>query len=308
MDLFNYSLVSVIIPAYNHEKYIQETIQSIINQTYENIELIIIDDGSTDDTWQKINELKEKCEKRFRNTYFATKCNSGTCETLNLLLEKTQGEYIYLIASDDIAKPNAIALEVSFLKDNPNYALVVGDNEIIDANSVVCYWDEKQNCVYETEKATYKTFGDLLKKTRKDIEFSSEQFGTHSALMLMNHVPNGYLIRKSIFKKIGMFTNKAPLEDYWLMLQISKYAKMKYLDEVLFSYRWHSTNTIKQTEKMEEYTIKTRQYEEFILKNGVITRTQHIGKFIKIKVELFLHYKIITLNIFKITFSIKRCI
>ena len=58
-------LVSVIIPAYNHEKYVQETISSIIKQTYQNLELIVIDDGSTDNTWQEINNLKGICEKRF---------------------------------------------------------------------------------------------------------------------------------------------------------------------------------------------------------------------------------------------------
>ena len=59
------SLVSVIISAYNHERYIQETIQSIIQQTYQNIELIIIDDGSQDKTWKKILEMEKVCQQRF---------------------------------------------------------------------------------------------------------------------------------------------------------------------------------------------------------------------------------------------------
>ena len=62
-------LVSVIIPAYNHEKYIKKAIESIINQTYENIELIIVDDGSDDFTWNKIQEMKPLCEKRFRRAF-----------------------------------------------------------------------------------------------------------------------------------------------------------------------------------------------------------------------------------------------
>ena len=78
-------LVSVIIPAYNHEKYIQETIKSIINQTYYHIELIIINDGSKDTTWKKIQEMELECKNRFVTVYFATQENAGTCVTLNKL-------------------------------------------------------------------------------------------------------------------------------------------------------------------------------------------------------------------------------
>ena len=114
------SLVSVLIPAYNHEKYVQETIQSIINQTYQNIELIIIDDGSKDSTWNKINEKKELCEKRFSNTIFITRKNKGACETENELFSKANGEFVFLIASDDKAEPNAIKKLLAFLSKNPD--------------------------------------------------------------------------------------------------------------------------------------------------------------------------------------------
>lgn len=260
------NLISVVIPAYNHEKYVQETIQSIINQTYQNIELIIIDDGSKDSTWQKIQEMKQVCENRFFRVLFETQENKGTCRTLNRLLELTQGGYVYIIASDDIAKPDAIEKEYNFLSKNSDYALCVGDDEIIDSESKVCYWDCEQNIQYDKEKAKYLSFGDFLQKNH-NFSFLSDKFGRYDELYLGNHVINGYLIRKSIFDKIGQFTPDAPLEDYWLMLQISKYAKMKYLDEILFSYRWHNTNTVKNIEKMINLTNKTKEYEDCLLQN-----------------------------------------
>ncbi len=259
-------LVSVIIPAYNHQDYIQDTIKSIINQIYKNIELIVIDDGSKDSTWQKIKEMEQECKKRFARVHFETKENEGTPGTLNKLLCSADGEYIYIIASDDIAKPNAIAKQADFLDKNPDYSLAVANNELIDSNGKICYWDKDRNIVYEKTSAKYLTFGDYLKK-QKRIDLNSDKFGRYDTIYTGNYIPNGYLIRKSIFSIIEPFTNEAPLEDWFLMMQISKYSKMKYLDEILFSYRWHDNNTIKNNSKMGQASLKTLLYEEKILED-----------------------------------------
>lgn len=257
-------LVSVIIPAYNHEKYVQETIKSIVDQTYQNIELIIIDDGSKDNTFKKINELKEICEKRFKRTVVETQENQGTTITLNRLISLSNGEFIYPIASDDIAKKDAIETEVNFLVQNPDYSLVVGDNEFIDSQGKKCYWDKEQNIFYDEKSAAYHTFSEYLNIDKQ--RFKEENFGTYRTLCVNNYIPNGYLIRKSIFETIGNFTPEAPLEDWWLMLQISKYSKMKFINKILFSYRWHGLNTAASREKMISMTDITRNWEENNLK------------------------------------------
>ena len=261
MNGSNLPLVSVGIPAYNHEKYIQKTIRSIIAQTYQNIELIVIDDGSEDSTWQKIQELKQECEKRFVRIDFSTQENCGVCKTSNKIKAKAQGEFIYSIASDDLAKPQAIEKQLDFLLKNKDYALAVGDNEIIDSEGKRAYWDNERNLIYDENKAKHKTFGSSLRAGKYPIS-NPEQFGTYENLLRGNHIPNGSLIRKSVFDEIGDFTPEAPLEDYWSMLQISKRAKLKYIDEVLFSYRWHGKNTAAQTERMEKMTEKTLEYEK----------------------------------------------
>ncbi len=263
MDI-KYPLVSVLISAYNHEMYVQETIKSLISQAYQNIELIVFDDGSSDSTWKKIQELEDDCKKRFVNTYFVTKANEGTCVTINKMLDISAGKYVYMIASDDKAKPEAIQKEVYFLEKNPEYALVVGNNEFIDSSGNLCYWGKNKNIVYDREKAKYKTFGEYLQKVKR-ISFTSKNFGLYETLYWGNYIPNGYLIRKTILNEIGPFTKEAPLEDWYMMLQISKYSKMKYLNEVLFSYRWHDKNTIKQKEKIDNYVRRTREYEKKIL-------------------------------------------
>ena len=257
----NSPLVSVIVPAYNHENYVQNTINSIIAQTYQNIELLVIDDGSKDSTWTKIQELKSKCEDRFVRIHFETKENEGTCSTLNKLISLARGEFIYLIASDDLAKPQAIEKEITFLENNPNYVLVVGDNELINTQSEQIGWDENQiSC--NLALAKYKTFGEFLKQHNQDVNFYSDEFGQYKTFITKNYVPNGKLIKTDAIKSIGGFTKEAPLEDWYLMLQLSKIGKFKYLDEVLFSYRWHDTNTVKNKNRMSEISYKTMMYEQ----------------------------------------------
>lgn len=263
MNKIKNNLVSVLIPAYNHENYIQETIESIINQTYPNIELIILDDGSKDKTWEKITELKPKCENRFVKIHFETKQNEGTCITLNKLLKLSSGEFVYIIASDDLTKPQAIEKEVKFLQDNPDYALAVGDNEYVDSMGKQIFRTPK-TFTSNIKNAKYKTVKEFLSSKLK-IDFLSDDFGSYKTLYKENYIPNGYLIRKNIFETIGNFTKNAPLEDFWLMLQISKYKKMKYIDEILFSYRIHDTNTIGNSTRMRELTTQTRNYEQKLL-------------------------------------------
>ena len=263
MNKIKNNLVSVLIPAYNHENYIQETIESIINQTYPNIELIILDDGSKDKTWEKITELKPKCENRFVKIHFETKQNEGTCITLNKLLKLSSGEFVYIIASDDLTKPQAIEKEVKFLQNNPDYALAVGDNEYVDSMGKQIFRTQKA-FTSNIKNAKYKTVKEFLSSKLK-IDFLSDDFGSYKTLYKENYIPNGYLIRKNIFETIGNFTKNAPLEDFWLMLQISKYKKMKYIDEILFSYRIHDTNTIGNSTRMRELTTKTRNYEQKLL-------------------------------------------
>ena len=258
-------LVSVIMPAYNHEKYVQEAIRSIINQTYQNIELFVVDDGSKDSTWQKIKELEDECKKRFVSVHLETKENEGTCLTLNKLINLTNGEYILVLASDDAAKPELIEKQVRFLSENEDYSLVVFDNEFIDENSKRCYWNRKKEAVYNLKDAVADTFGHYLQKNRH-FKFTSEEFGKYKNLQRKNHVTNGYMLRKSILSKTGLYVPEAPLEDHWLMLQLSKYSKLKFIDEVQFSYRWHNNNSAAGKEFLKGITKQTLRYEKEFIK------------------------------------------
>ena len=238
-------LISVIIPAYNHERYIEECIRSIMAQTYRNIELLVIDDGSTDGTFEKIRALMPECEKRFVRIVAETQENQGTRKTLNRLVDIAKGQYVYTIASDDVSKPGAIELLHAFLSAHPDHVLVVGDNEIINGDSQRIYWGKDRKVVPESE-ALYRTFGDYLHLNEPDNRHPA--FGGYDDLLGGNYIPNGALVSRQAMMDAGKYADGVFLEDWYMNLQLSKQGKFKYFPEILFSYRWHGANTVTNPE------------------------------------------------------------
>jgi len=311
-------LISVIIPSYNHENYVQEAIRSVIDQTYQNIELIVIDDGSKDNTFQKIKEMESQCQKRFARFSYQTQENQGTCTTLNRLLVQANGKYIALIASDDKYTPNALSDLINVLEANPAVGLAVGKNLIMDSTGKQCFWDKDRNNVYTQADAKWLSFDECLSEIT-ETDYFSKDFGTYAKLLKSNHIPNGFLIRKSVLDRIGPFRKEAPLEDHWLMLQISKYAKMKYIDQPTFYYRWHAANTAKQNDKMKMMEKQTFEWEENYVKSlqdpkwkdlfdSVKYRKENILNlgFLKIYKQYELNQKLKILEIFRLKFILKR--
>lgn len=288
-------LVSILIPSYNHSSYIHDCIRSAISQTYKNIELLIVDDGSPDNSFDKILEMEPQCRERFQRVLFDQQKNQGIVSSLNRLINASQGEFCYILASDDIAKPQAISTLVNFLVNNPEYLLAVGDNEIINANGTRVFWDKNRRNVMSADEAVFSTFGEFLQQKSAKIDFLSEAFGSYASLLTKNYVTNGYLLRSNFLKTIGGYREDT-LEDYYMNLQIAKHGKMKYIPEILFSYRWHGENTVLQNEKMAALMKKTLKVEKtlvekdgtkqqrnlFYFYHGEKNRIFRLGSFLKI--------------------------
>ncbi|MFA5772802.1 MAG: glycosyltransferase family A protein [Thermoplasmata archaeon] len=117
-------VVSILIPAYNYGHYIPETIESILNQTYRNFEIIIVDDGSTDDTANVINKYAAIYPEKIR--YFHQK-NQGPQIALNTAYNHSKGEYIFFLGADDKVIKDGLEIFVDFLKNHPEYGAVAGD-------------------------------------------------------------------------------------------------------------------------------------------------------------------------------------
>ncbi len=121
------SLISIIIPTYNSERYISETIQSVVNQTYSNWELIIIDDGSTDSTAQIIQ--KHFSDPKIRYVYQA---NQGVSIARNNGMFLSKGDYVAFLDSDDLWEPNNLELKIKFLNSEPDIDWVFSDMKELD--------------------------------------------------------------------------------------------------------------------------------------------------------------------------------
>lgn len=124
------SLVTVIIPCFNSEKFISETIQSVQNQTYENWEIILVDDASTDKTISIINEIMT-ADNRIQ--LFKLNSNSGTGIARNFALTKANGRYISFLDADDLWKPQKLEKQIHFLEEN-NLFFTFSFYDCIDEN------------------------------------------------------------------------------------------------------------------------------------------------------------------------------
>lgn len=240
MKLDSHPLVSIVIPCYNHENFVQECIQSIIDQTYQNIELIIIDDGSKDNSVAKIQEMISACKVRFTRFEFRTRANKGLSATLNEALGWCQGSYYSAIASDDILLKSKIAVQVEYLESPSNVkcAGVFGNVIYIDNNS------------------------NHLRESR--LSFKRNKF---KDIFLQDYtiLAPTQLLRLNLIRKVGYYDEDVKIEDYymWLKLTFSNEFYLDSLEDCFVKYRAHETNSSKNFYLMHNERLKVlRSYME----------------------------------------------
>jgi alpha-1,3-rhamnosyltransferase len=228
-NLFANPLVTVVIPSYNHEHFIQDCINSIINQNYQNIELIIIDDGSTDQSVKKIEQLIEHCVHRFTRFEFRNRSNKGLCNTLNEALAWAKGDFFSVLASDDMIMPDKVSIQVDYLMKNEKCVAVFGGMKSIDADG--------------------KVIGQRVKKYKK--------FDFKNILMHKHRLPAPtQLIRKSIFDKTEGFNANLKIEDWDMWLKLSQFGTLDYLPQIFSLYRSHDDNTMKKFNLISQERMK----------------------------------------------------
>lgn len=218
-------LVSVAIPAYNHAAFIEACLASVCAQTYPELELVMIDDGSTDATFEIAEKFLESRRDRFRRIVLLCQKNQGVCATSNAVIQAAQGEWVHLLGSDDLLYPGKVERIQKAIEEwqCPDLALVHADIDMVDAQG-------------------RSIEGKRLEKDRPPpgIDREAWRWLFFNRQYIFN--PTVALRREAILS-IGGFDARLALEDLDCWLRLAVRYPIARVPEVLASYRKHSGNT-----------------------------------------------------------------
>ena len=227
-------LVSIIVPIYNQKRFVEATIRSLIAQTYQDLELILVNDGSSDGSGEVLEALTPDCQRRVVRFALLEQSNAGIASALNRGIAASRGSFLFWLASDDLAEPDAIATLVPELLRDPGVGLACGDADFIN---------EHGKPITRTRGGKeFNSFVRYYSEGMKDFDLKTD-FGTYRSLIGPYYVPIGCLVRRSHFLEAGYFDTSYLTEDIELWLRLSKVCRFKFLDRTLCHYRLHGTNT-----------------------------------------------------------------
>lgn len=241
--------IDILLATYNGEKYLKELLDSILNQTYKNIRLIISDDCSKDNTREI---LKEYSKKDSRIVLYAQEHNLGYVKNFEFLLKKVESNLYMLSDQDDVWLPEKVEKSVQKLKAE-DADLVFGDLEVVDKDL----------------KTIYPSFNDFMLLSRKIEKYIK----SYKLNYLYNCITGCTVLAKSKFipKILPIPTNsKYFIHDHWIGIIMSTYGKVAYMPEKYIKYRQHGDNQVGTDKISHKFTKLTQVRELFInVKIGV---------------------------------------
>lgn len=206
-NIHTYPLVSVIIPCYNHGRYLAEAIGSVLEQNYPAVEILVVDDGSTDTTRQEA--------EKFGDVNYIYQHNKGLSAARNTGILHSKGDMLVFLDADDWLLPSAISTNLRHLQANPEAAFVSGahDKVFVDTQQV-----KEESC-----EITQNHYTQLLQ---------GNYIGMHATVMY----------RRRVFDEFAFDTSLRSCEDYDLYLKIARKYPVVHHSEKIAAYRLHSTN------------------------------------------------------------------
>ncbi|MDD5259281.1 MAG: glycosyltransferase [bacterium] len=214
--------VSVIIPTYNRAELVCEAIESVLRQAYRDYEIIVIDDGSNDDTVGKLREYGNKIK------YIHQK-NKGVSAARNKGILEAAGEYIAFLDSDDIWVPYKLERQVKYFEDNPAIGLVYSYGNYLSAN---------------TKKEQVKPR--VITRSLQELVEEDAIFPTSTVMA-----------KKKCLEEAGLFDETLTgIEDFDLWFRVAEKFPIGFMPEILAHHRWHGTHLAEQSDKMSNGYIK----------------------------------------------------
>ncbi|WP_298287540.1 glycosyltransferase family A protein [uncultured Lutibacter sp.] len=256
-------LVSVIIPTYNRASYLRETLNSVVNQSYSNIEIIVVDDGSPND------DSKLICTQFEKVTYIKINNSGGPAKPRNIGIKKAKGKYLAFIDDDDLWIPSKIEEQVKVLEKHSDFGLVHGYCQIINSEG----------------NLTENIIG---KPGSSNVKHGVVSFKMIGSWTLMT---SSVLIRKKLIDKIGFFNEKMPPagEDVEYWVRCSFQTKFFDIQKVVVWYRKHENNISKQEERYIDLPLSLNMVLIQSLKSKIITKQTYLilkGKVAKMQLKM----------------------
>ena len=235
--------VSIILPCYNGEKTIERAVRGVMNQTYRPIQLILVNDGSTDRTEEIVLALKPELEAAGIEVIYVPQENKGLGGAINTGLKHVTGEYLAWVDADDELLPESVAVRVTFLEENPQYGSVSSNAFLVEESN----WDHP------------------LGRAESRIELNSEEDQFEHILLARSLFCAGcHLVRTEVFKKAngGMDIYPARHGQNWQMLLPVYYAsRHAFLDIPLYKYRINANNMTAEIDRMSLTQMAKRRRE-----------------------------------------------
>lgn len=211
--------VSIIMPVYNGAEYIESTLMSALAQTFTDFELVIVDDGSTDNTSDIVKNISDP---RIKYHY---QPNQGAYAARNTAMEIAKAKYLAFLDADDLWIPEKLELQMKEMRKNPDVGIVYGWVE---------YIDEHNNFIGQKQYNIKDNF--------------------YENMLLANYIDNGSmpLIRKECFDTVGGFSPGIWCEDWDMWIRIARFYKMAIVPTYIMKYRIHTEGISKNYKKMED--------------------------------------------------------
>ncbi len=234
--------ISIIIPAYNHEAFVADAIKSVLNQSFTDFEIIVIDDGSTDSTFDEIKKIDDPRIRSFRQS------NIGAAETINRGVDLSQGQYITILNSDDMYHPERLAHCKRYMDERPETMVLSSLVQAVDVlgnplkpgagNAFHDYW--------------LGWYAGAIQKLQQDGDFFYSLLQSNFVVSTSN-----IFLNSRIFQEENKFEDKfSYCHDYAFLLRVLQSHPFGFIHRNLLQYRLHETNTIRHNHFLKRLEIQ----------------------------------------------------